>query len=392
MTVPLLTTKLYVPLPGKYLVMRARLIEKLNRCLEPGCRLALISAPAGFGKTTLIAAWVAAAATDRKVAWLSLDEGDNDPVVFWSYVIAALRTQQAGVGEQALNLLTAQGGDLERKVAFLLNDLAEVDRPCLLVLDDYHLIRSPGIHKSLAFFVEHAPPHIHLLLASRTDPPMPLALLRGRGQLLELRLSDLRFSDEDAEQYLNSRIGLNLAAPSVQALNQKTEGWVAGLQMAALAMQDSTPRDSVPSDRTGIPAAEGAQAGLARFVASFSGSNRFILDYLIEEVLNRQPEQVQHFLIYTAILERLCAPLCAALLQEDEAAARLDAQSILESLESANLFIFPMDQQRYWYRYHQLFADLLRKRLVQTAPEAIPELHRRAVAWYEQNGLIPSAI
>jgi LuxR family transcriptional regulator, maltose regulon positive regulatory protein len=382
MPVPLLMTKLYIPTPGKFLVERTRLVKKLDQCLEPGRSLSLISAPAGFGKTTLISAWLTetkVAMPGRWAAWLSIDERDNDPVIFWSYVIAALQTQQEGVGQQALSMLAEQGADFERKLAALINDLAQLAQPCVVVLDDYHLVRNPIIHQSLTFFIEHAPPHIHLMIASRTDPPLPLALLRGRGKLLEIRMQDLRFSDEDAEMYLNAGIGLDLAARSVQALNHKTEGWIAGLQMAGLAMQDIASRETVS-----FPAKE----KVSDFVNSFSGSNRFILDYLIEEVLNRQPEPIQHFLIITSILDQLCGPLCDALLQGSD----LAAQSALQYLESCNLFIIPLDQQRFWYRYHQLFADLLRKRLAQTAPEVIGELHRRAIEWYEQNGLIPNAI
>ncbi len=381
MSEPLLLTKLFIPPPGKYLVGRARLVEKLNQCLEPGCRLTLISAPAGFGKTTLISTWAAAAkdaSPERRIAWLSIDDGDNDPVIFWSYVIAALQTQQQGVGQPSLDMLAAQGADLERQLASLINDLAQTSQPWVVVLDDYHLIRNPIIHQSLTFFCEHAPPHIHLMIASRTDPPLPLSLLRGRGQLLEIRLQDLRFSDDEADAYLNAGIGLDLAAQSVQALNHKAEGWIAGLQMAAISLRDAA----------SLPEPEKA----ADFVASFSGSNRFILDYLIEEVLNRQPKPIQHFLIRTSILDQLCGPLCDALLDGSGEIAQLNAQSALEYLESSNLFIFPLDQERYWYRYHQLFADLLRKRLAQAAPEVLQELHRRAVQWYEQNGLIPSAI
>jgi LuxR family transcriptional regulator, maltose regulon positive regulatory protein len=382
MPVPLLMTKLYIPSPGKYLVGRMRLVEKLDQCLEPGRSLTLISAPAGFGKTTLISAWLTGAKLARSgrwAAWLSIDEGDNDPVIFWSYVIAALQTQQEGVGQQALAMLAEQGADLERKLAALINDLAQISHACVVVLDDYHLIRNPNIHQSLTFFLEHIPAHIHVMIASRTDPPLPLALLRGRGKLLEIRMQDLRFSDEDAETYLNAGIGLNLAARSVQALNHKTEGWIAGLQMAGLAMQDI-----VSGETISFP----VKQRVDDFVTSFSGSHRFILDYLIEEVLNRQPEAIQHFLINTSILDQLCGPLCNALLQGSE----LEAQSALQYLESCNLFIIPLDQQRYWYRYHQLFADLLRKRLAQNAPEMIGELHRRAIRWYEQNGLLPNAI
>jgi LuxR family maltose regulon positive regulatory protein len=386
MSVPLLMTKLYIPSPGKYLVGRSRLVERLNQSLEPGCRLTLISAPAGFGKTTLVSTWlpvVKLANPDLSIAWLSIDERDNDPVIFWTYVIAALQTQQAGVGQQALAALAAQEGEIERKMALLINDLARGSLSCILVLDDYHLIRSPAIHQSLAFFIEHAPPHIHLVIASRTDPPLPLALLRGRGQLLEIRLSDLRFSDEDADAYLNTGIGLNLVAQSVQELNHKAEGWIAGLQMAALAMRD------IAHQGNGSLA---DPVKIAGFIASFSGSNRFILDYLIEEVLNRQPEPIQQFLIRTSILDQLCGPLCDALLQKDELQAQPDAQSTLQYLESCNLFIYALDQQRYWYRYHHLFADLLRKRLVQSDPGVVQQLHRRAIAWYEQNGMVPNAI
>lgn len=386
MSAPLLMTKLHIPLLGKYLVWRSNLVEKLHQSLEPGCRLALISAPAGFGKTTLISTWITASGDtfpERKIAWLSLDEGDNDPVIFWTYVISAVQTQQAGLGQQSKDLLVEQGSDLEGKLASFINDLYQVPHPCAIVLDDYHLIRNPLIHQSLTFFIEHLPPRIHLMIASRTDPPLPLALLRGRGQLLEIRLNELRFSIEDTDTYLNTGIGLNLAIQSVQKLNQKAEGWIAGLQMAALAMQDLSTRES-PSFQQ--------QQKLADFVASFSGSNRFILDYLIEEVLNRQPAAVQDFLVQTSIVDQLCGPLCDALLGEGARGATANAQAMLEYLESSNLFIFPMDDQRYWYRYHQLFADLLRKRLAQKDPELAQELHRRAIDWYEQNGLISRAI
>jgi LuxR family maltose regulon positive regulatory protein len=369
---PLLTTKLYVPSPSKHLVERPHLLEKLKRCLEPDCRLALISAPAGFGKSTLVSAWLAA--TKPRAAWLSIDQGDNDPVIFWSYVITALQNQQEGIGQKTLDFLAAPEIALEQKLGFLINDLAQFSHPLVLVLDDYHFIRSPQIHQSLVFFIEHVPANIHLLIASRTDPPLPLALLRGQGRLLEIRLNDLRFSDQEADLYLNTGSELNLSAQSVQVLNAKTEGWVTGLQLAALAMQDAAIFQKCPE-----------------FVTSFSGSNRFILDYLMDEVLNRQPEPIQYFLSRTSILEQLCAPLCDALLFDSEIPLPT-SQELLLALENANLFIFPLDQQRYWYRYHHLFADLLRKHLLQTAPEKVQQLQQRAVAWYEQNGLIPNAI
>lgn len=376
MPAPLLTTKLYIPPPGKYLVERPRLEEKLNESLEPGCRLALISAPAGFGKTTLVAAWLTAkekAASSLSAAWFSIDEGDNDPVSFWVYFIAALQTRQAGIGQQALSLITPQPQDLEGCLAALVNDLARLELDWVVILDDYHLVRNPVIHRSLAFLLEHVPPRFHLVLLSRVDPPLPLALMRGRGQLVEIRLTDLRFSGEDAFSYLNTEFGLGLETQLVQSLNQKTEGWIAGLQMAALSLREMA----------------GAQnrEKIADFIVSFSGSNRYILDYLLEEVLNRQPQAIQDFLMRTAILDALCGPLCDALLNDGT-----NAQAVLEALESSNLFIVPLDNQRCWYRYHHLFADLLRKRLLQTAPEIAPDLHRRAMQWDEQNGRIASAV
>lgn len=382
MSTPLLTTQFYIPPPVKYRVDRARLVERLHECRRPGCRLTLISAPAGFGKTTLITTWVAAIKAidpDLSVAWLSLDQGDNDPVIFWTYFISALQIQQEGIGKQALNLLlTSQTPELEGKLTALVNDLVQISRPFTLILDDYHLIRNPVIHQSLSFLIEHIPPQFHLILVSRTDPPLPLALLRSRGQLLEFRLSDLRFSVEDTDAYLNAGIGLNLDAVWVNTLNQKTEGWIAGLQMAALSLREAA---SIQDHQK-----------MASFIASFSGSNRYILDYLIEEVLAQQPEPIQNFLMRTSILDQLCGPLCEALLGGGEPDAQPKAQTVLQYLENSNLFIIPLDDQRYWYRYHHLFTDLLRKRLQQTAPEIVPELHRRAVQWYEQNGWISKAV
>ncbi|NMB90078.1 MAG: AAA family ATPase, partial [Chloroflexi bacterium] len=384
MSTPLLTTKLQLPPRAQALVARSRLVDRLAAGLHPGCRLTLVSAPAGFGKTTLLSAWArAASATDPYpgLAWLSLDAGDNDPVVFWSYLIAALQTQHTGLGAGTLPLLAeaAPGLGWESKLSPLLNDLSQAERPLVLVLDDFHLIRSPALQQSLEFFLDHLPAGFHLVIASRTDPPLPLALLRGRGQLLEVRLNDLRFSDQDAGAYLQASLGLDLAAPLVQALNHKTEGWIAGLQMAALSLR-AAPGPLDPGR-------------VARFVDDFSGSDRFILDYLLEEVLAGQPAPVQDFLLRTSILERLCAPLCQALFSNPNGADGLaDGQALLEGLEKANLFIQPLDQQRGWYRYHQLFADLLRKRLEQTDPGAAAGLHRRAMEWYQQYGDLPSAI
>jgi LuxR family maltose regulon positive regulatory protein len=383
MAAPFMATKLYIPPPGKYLVERSRLLEKLGACLRPGCRLTLVCAPAGFGKTTLVSTWVAGLKSSAQqpfpmTSWLSLDERDNDSVLFWSYVIASLQTQQEGIGKQSLSLLqTTQSPDLEGNLAPLVNDLAGIPAAFVLVLDDYHIIRNPAIHRSLSFFIEHAPAQCHVILASRTDPPLPLALLRARGQLLDIRLNDLRFSNEDADSFLNAGMGLNLEVKAVKALNGKTEGWAAGLQMAALSLQEAV----VSQDRQRV---EG-------FIASFSGSNRYILDYLIEEILNRQPAEIQRFLLKTSIIDRLCGPLCDALL-DDEAGEAPASRKILEELESRNLFILPLDEQRYWYRYHQLFADLLRKRLGQTHLSIVVELHQRAIQWYEENGMIAKAV
>ncbi len=380
----LLSTKLFIPPSSKRMVERPALLQKLQDCIAPGCRLALISAPAGFGKTTLVSAWAASASSpDPKItiAWLSLDSGDNDPIIFWTYAIASLQTQQEKIGERALNLMqNSQPPALEAGLALLVNDLAQFPGQLILILDDYHLIRSQAIHRSLSFLIEHAPAQFHIILASRTDPPLPLALLRGRGWLVEIRLRDLRFSEEDAGTFLNLNMGLNLSFEAVQKLQQKTEGWIAGLQMAALSLTEAAAiRDQ---DKT------------EELIASFSGSNRYILDYLIEQVLEQQPKEIQDFLLKTAILDRLCGPLCDAVLSDPTTGAQVftDSQQVLEHLEKSNLFVLPLDDQRYWYRYHQLFADLLRKRLNQANAASIQELHRRAMRWYEQNGLITQAI
>lgn len=385
MAYPLLTTKFFIPLSTRYRVHRPALAARLDRILDPGCCLALVSAPAGFGKTALLAAWTAAldqVPGGPHAAWLSIDEGDNDPVTFWTYFTGALQQRQPGIGAPALAWLGQPGADLTQAAALLINELAASPRPWVVVLDDYHLVRSPGIHRALAYFIEHAPPHLHTVLATRADPPLPLALLRGRGRLLEIRLNDLRFSNDEARSYLNASTGIPLPEQAVVSLNQKAEGWIAGLQLAALALQDLHP--------PGASAPDPAQA--AAFIDSFSGSNRFILDYLMEEVLNRQPEAMQRFLLQTSILEQLCGPLCDALLQDGDAPAQGEGQTALEALEQVNLFIIPLDHQRRWYRYHHLFADLLRKRLAQSDPLAVQRLHRRAARWFEQNAMLPQAI
>ena len=384
MSAPLLATKLFPPPPSKLLVDRPTLISKLNECLDPGCRLALISAPPGFGKTTLVSAWVTDIKNSERlhstaVAWVSLDDRDNDPILFWSYIIASLQSEQEELGKHSLSLLkVAIPPDLEGGLALFINELAGNPNPLCLILDDYHHIHNPAVHQSIAFLLEHAPSTFHVIVASRTDPPLPLALIRGRGQLIEIRLNDLRFSAQEADKFLNSSMGLNLTFQDVRALNKKTEGWISGLKMAALSLQEA----ASTQDRIRIE----------DFISSFSGTNRFILDYLVEEVLNQQSVEIQDFLLKTSILDRICAPLCDAILQDKDGSLSLRSEEALEYLESSNLFIVPLDNQRYWYRYHQLFADLLRKRLCQMDPNILIELHQRAIQWYEQNGLIAKAV
>jgi LuxR family maltose regulon positive regulatory protein len=384
MPAPLLATKLTIPAIDKYLVERPILAAKLDECLAPGCRLALISAPAGFGKTTLVSGWAASPGLGEWqpapfIAWLTLDRGDNDPVTFWSYVIAALQTQQEKIGCQTLALLqTSQAPDLEGSLASLLNELAQTPAPFCLILDDFHLIRNPVIHRSLAYFLDRQPAQLHVMILSRTDPPLPLALLRGRGQLLEIRMNELRFSIDDAASFLNLGMGLGLGRQALATLYGKTEGWIAGLQLAALSLREA--------------ASQNDRERVEHIIASFSGSNRYILDYLLEEVLNQQPAEIQSFLLKTSILDRLCSPLCEALLGDNAGSAPLDSQEALEYLESSNLFVLPLDDQRYWYRYHQLFAELLRKRLGQVDPGSVEKLHQRAIQWYEQNGMIAKAV
>jgi LuxR family maltose regulon positive regulatory protein len=379
MAAAILTTKLYVPPVRAKLVSRSRLIQRLNGGLDR--RLTLVSASAGFGKTTLLSEW--SQSCKRPIAWVSLDEGDNDLLHFLSYVVGALQTVHAELGEAVLAAFQSpQAPPVESLLTALINEIAEVPDPFVLVLDDYHAITAPPIHQIVAFLLEHTPPQVHLVIASRSDPPLPLSRLRGRNQLSELREADLRFTTEEAATFLNQVMELSLSAENIAALDARTEGWITGLQMAALSMQEL-------DDVSG-------------FIAAFGGSHRYILDYLVEEVLQRQPEEIQAFLLHTSILERLCGPLCDAVAeigdwrletdQEQSPVSSRRSQDILEYLESSNLFIIPLDDKRRWYRYHHLFADLLRVRLTQAHPERLPELHRRASKWYEQNGLEPEAI
>ena len=358
MPTPILSTKLYLPPPRSNAVRRPRLIERLNNGLNG--RLTLVSAPAGFGKTTLVSAW--AATCGRPVAWLSLNEDDSDPARFLTYVVAALQTLHGGLGVGVLAALQApQAPPPDAVLTVLLNEIAALPHELVLVLDDYHTIESQQVDQALAFLVEHLPPQLHLVIATREDPPLPLSRLRVRGHVNEIRAADLRFTHAEAAAFLNQAMGLNLSETDVAALERRTEGWIAGLQLAALSMQ-------------GLDNASG-------FIESFTGSHHFVLDYLLEEVLSRQPESVQHFLLQTSILNRLCGPLCDALLSAPPGTG----QAALEQLEHDNLFIVPLDSERRWYRYHHLFGDLLRQRLHQTTDEA--DLHRHASQWYEDSGL-----
>ncbi|MDP9244725.1 MAG: LuxR C-terminal-related transcriptional regulator [Chloroflexota bacterium] len=365
MAIPLLETKLYAPARRRGVVPRSRLTEQLD--LGAGSRLTLISAPAGFGKTTLLADWLAAApAHQRSVAWLSLDPGDNEPKSFWSYVMAALQTAAPGVGQRTRLLLDAPETSLEVVLTALLNELGAVPEDSLLVLDDYHLIDAPEIQEQVAFLLDHLPPQVHVIVATRADPALPLARLRARGELLEIRAADLRFTAEEAAAYLNGSMGLDLTVRDVEALEGRTEGWIAALQLAALSLK--------------------GRSDVAEFIAGFAGDDRYIVDYLVEEVLRRQPERARRFLLETSILGRLTGPLCDAVTGRD------GGKATLRELDRANLFLVPLDDQRRWYRYHHLFADVLQARLVDEQPGRVSELHGRASEWYEQNGQPSEAI
>ena len=379
MSTPILATKLYVPPPRAKIVLRPRLIEQLNNGLHR--RLTLISASAGFGKTTLVSEWIASC--ERPVAWLSLDEGDNDPTRFLIYLITALQTLAlskvegilANIGEGVLGALQSpQPPPIESILTALLNEITTISHNFILVLDDYHIIDSKPVDSAIAFLLEHLPPQMHLVVTTREDPPLPLARLRARGQLTELRAADLRFTPAEAAEFLNQMMGLDLSSEDIAALETRTEGWITGLQLAALALQGSLSMQGYASRDT------------SRFIQSFTGSHRFVLDYLVEEVLRRQPECIRSFLLQTSILERLSGSLC------DAVTGQKDGRGILETLERDNLFIVPLDDQRQWYRYHHLFAEVLHAHVLEEQPGQIPHLHKRASAWYEQNNLPAEAM
>jgi LuxR family maltose regulon positive regulatory protein len=419
----LLTTKLYIPPPRPNLVERPRLIERLGEGLRLGHKLTLVSAPAGSGKTTLVSA--RAASQRHPVAWVSLDKGDNDLVRFWSYLVAALQTvpdfDAGSVGEDALKLFKApQPVPIEAILTTLINDITILARdsqeewPLVLVLDDLHLIEAPSIFEALTFLLDHLPPQIHLATITRVDPPLPLARLRARGQITELRTADLRFTPDEAADFLKRTTGLTLPSTAVTALEERTEGWIAGLQMAAYSMRGQediagfieafTGKSQKAASLTvgtngkagGLGVATPVRAELARASSlrkprrkapgSFTASNRYVIEYLLEEVLGREPEDVRTFLLQTSPLDRLTGALC------DHLTGEANGQDVLRRLEDANLFIVPLDHDRHWYRYHHLFADSLRKQLEASQPEALPRLHRQASAWYAQNGLLAEAV
>lgn len=403
MDTPILRTKLLIPpvQPGE-LIARPRLLDWLDEGATH--KLTLISAPAGSGKSTLVSQWLRMGARDQgsgvglpastphsptpdpppptpslRAAWLSLDEADNDPVRFWTYVIAALETVQAGIGANTLPLLHApQPSPVEVVLTFLLNDLTALPDDLILVLDDYHLIENTAVHRALTFLLDNSPPRLHVILLSRADPfGLPLARWRVKRQLAELRAGDLGFTTAEAALFLNQLKGLNLSADHIAALEAKTEGWIAGFQLIAISLQGRTDLD--------------------RLITEFTATHRFILDYMTEEILRQQPASIQAFLLQTSILERLTGPLC------DAVTGRTDSQAMLDQLVRANLFVISLDEQGQWYRYHQLFADLLRHHLQQAPPAFLPgvsvtekggvaELHRRAATWYEQAGFVEEAI
>ncbi|HUT18438.1 MAG TPA: AAA family ATPase, partial [Anaerolineae bacterium] len=394
MAVILLKTKLRVPPPHPHPVARPHLLSQLSVGLSR--KLTLVSAPAGFGKTVAVCEWIHRlhrTGQAARVAWLSLDEDDNDPARFWAHVVAALQTSStelvgrktlrqaqgglsadSGIGQIAMDLLLSPGATSPAArpvghplLSSLINDVAErATGGLVLVLDDLHAVDEAEVHDGLVFLLEHMPQQMHLVVASRIDPPWPLARWRARGELVELRAGDLRFTPEEANAFLKDVMGLSLSPEDLAVLNARTEGWVAGLQMAALSIQ--------------------GRADQAQAIEAFSGSHRFVLDYLVQEVLGRQPGEVRAFLLRTSILDRISAPVCSAL------TGIADSQALLERLERDNLFLVPLDDERRWYRYHHLFGELLRSRLAREAPDLVPALHRTASDWFERTGRGEEAI
>jgi len=364
---PLIRTKLYIPTSRQRLVSRPRLIEKINQGVAQ--KLILISAPAGFGKTTLVNEWLTK--SGKRAAWLSLDERDGDLNRFLEYFIAALQPVSEGYGRTSLCLVQSpKPPSIESILTTLINEIAAIPDELIIVLDDYHLLDSQPVDHALTFLLEHLPPQAHILITTREDPNLPLTQMRAKGQLTEVRAAHLRFTPAETSEFLTAAMGLNLSAESIEALEARTEGWIAGLQLAAISIK--------------------GHIDIAGFIASFTGSNRFVLDYLAEEVLTQQPDYIQEFLLHTSILDQLSGPLCDAILPN----TNIPGQQMLQKIEQANLFLIPLDDHRQWYRYHHLFAGLLQQRLLERAASAtnaggidIAALHIRASEWYEENNL-----
>lgn len=369
MSIQILATKLYIPLPPPKVVLRSRLIERLNEslCQDQGYgqKLTLISAPSGFGKTTLLSEWIPSC--KRLAAWLSLDEGDNDLPRFLVYMVAGLQTIATNIGEEVLSVLqNSQLPPTEIILTSLLNEIAAIPSDFIFVLDDYHVIDSHAVDSALTFLIDHMPQRMHLVITTREDPDLPISRLRARGQLTELRAADLRFTPAEAAEFLNRVMSLDLSAEDISILDTRTEGWIAGLQLAALSMKD--------------------QQDIPGFIQTFAGDHRYIVDYLVEEVLKCQPEPIRSFLIQIAILGRMNGPLCDAVTGHPGGRARL------ETLQRGNYFIVPLDDRQYWYRYHHLFADVLLMHLMAEQPDHVAILHRRASEWFEQQGYFSDAI
>ena len=379
MTLPFLAAKTRFPIPTTNLVARHRLLASLDASLRSGVQVMLVAAPAGAGKTTLLTQWMQHLPTDICSGWLALDESDNSLAHFLSYFFAAMPS----IGREIVAQIESNPAiNIEQAVAYLVEQTAEIEKNLLLVLDDYHVITSPAVHQALKLLIDHLPSNLRLVIAGRVEPPLPLARLRAHGQLVEIRAADLRFHVDETSEFLARFAGLeSLSGQDMlsKRLTDTTEGWAAGLQMSALALRGE------------LTVHNGGQVQvLERFVDGLDGSHRYILDYLLEEVLSREPDRIREFLLCTCLLERFNADLCAALCSEEMNEA--STQSMLEDLERANLFIIPLDNQREWYRYHHLFADMLQKQLLHAHPGLSPELHRRAADWFERHGMLDEAI
>ena len=362
---PLVRTKLFIPPVRDGVVPRPRLLGHLGGTSSP--RLTLVSAPPGFGKTTLLASWVQTRlAAGRPVAWVSLEESEQEPGAFWTHLVTAVEGASPGVGARALDLLQAPQPSVDTALTLLLNELSDRPEGLDLVLDDYHLADGPAIAGEVSFLLEHLPPQVHLVIGTRADPALPLGRLRARGELVELRAADLRFTIGEAAAYLNDSVGLGLGSGDIEALEGRTEGWIAALQLAALSLK--------------------GRADVTGFVAAFAGDDRYVVDYLVQEVLVRQPERIRRFLLGTSVLDRLTDALCDAVTRTD------DGRAVLEQLDRSNLFLVPLDDTRRWYRYHHLFAEVLRAHLLDERPEEVADLHRRAAKWYAANAEPVSAV